>query len=264
MGAKNLGLYLSIFLLFFPLKIAFGSEFRKADSAWQKSIQVNKSLPTKISTPDPPRENPRNPGGGGGGTRGGCSQDENRSLDLTLLIPNDQARKGLTVAEYPTFFAFVPQTKARKGEFILYDRTDKKVIYRTTFDLRDIPGIVSLQLPKDREALKIDRDYEWRFLLHCKPNDDRSEDVMKRGRIKRVAANQEIAKIQSNANPLEKARIYQKNNLWYDALQTLAEIRTTAASNSDATTMWQELLRSEQRLNEILAYPLVGCCKPVN
>lgn len=264
MLAKTTCLYLSVFLLFFPLKLAFGSDLKKVESPLQDSIQINQDLPNKISSvPDPPPGTEGRPNGntGGGGTRGGCPQDVNLNLkpDITLLIPNNKV--GLTVEKYPTFFVFVPETKSNTGEFVLYDRTEKQLVYQTTFQLSGIPGIISIQLPKDKLALKIGNNYEWRFLLHCKPNNDRSEDIMKSGEIKRVAPNEAIAKIQGNPNSLEKARVYQQNNLWYDALQTVAELRPTTSRNSNAATMWQELLQAEN-LKEIVSYPLIDCCKP--
>lgn len=264
MLAKTNCLYLSVFLLFFPLKLVFGADLKKVESPLQDSIQINQDLPTKISSvPDPPPGTEGRPNGntGGGGTRGGCPQDINVNFqpDITLLIPNNN--EGLTVEKYPTFFVFVPQTKAKTGEFVLYDRTEKQLVYQTTFELSGIPGIISIQLPKDKPALKIGNNYEWRFLLHCKPNNDRSEDIMKSGQIKRVAPNEAIAKILGNPNSLEKARVYQQNNLWYDALQTVAKLRPKTGMNSKAATMWQELLQAEN-LKEIVSYSLIDCCKP--
>lgn len=268
MAAKQFCLYLSVFWLLFPFKLAFGSELRKAELLLQDSIQINHNLPVKIaSVPDPPADGDGRPRGntGGGGTRGGCPQDVGVKPELTLLTPNNkQVEVGLTVEKSPTFFVFVPQTTAKKGEFVLYDRTEKKLIYETTFDLSNLPGIVSIKLPNDRVSLKINNDYEWRFLLRCKVNDERSQDVMKIGRIKRVEPVEAIAKISSNSDPLEKARVYQKNQIWYDALQTLAALRSTNSNNSNATEMWQELLQAQDNLKEIVSYPLINCCKPAN
>ena len=285
MFTKKFPFYLSIFLVLSTFQVAVGSPAKKDDLSVNQSRQINRNLHNKSDFPEPPvgRPNSGNAGGGtrltddgpdpgsegrptgrnaGGGTRGGCPQDANESPDLTLLIPANQ--QGLTVAEYPTFFAFVPQNKTRIGEFILYDKTDKKLIYRTTLQLSDTPGIVSVKLPGNQPPLKIGNNYEWRFSLHCKATDDRSEDLIKIGRIKRVELSAAIGKIQSNTNPLEKARIYQENNIWYDALQTLAELNSTTASNSNIVTIWQQLLKSEPNLKEIAAYPLLDCCKPNN
>ncbi|MFB2934185.1 DUF928 domain-containing protein [Aerosakkonemataceae cyanobacterium BLCC-F154] len=253
MVAKDFCLYLSIFLLVFPLKLAFGSTaIDGIKDISQYPVTVDGGI---RNTDDMPVNSD------GGATRGRCLQDPDVKPELMLLIPD--RKEGLTVEKSPSFFVFVPQTKAKKGEFVLYDRTDKKLVYRTIFELSGVPGIISIQIPKDREYLKINNNYEWRFSLYCKLNDDRSEDVIRVGLIKRVEPNGAIAKIQGNPNPLEKARVYQKNNLWYDALKTVAELRPTTGKNSNAATMWQELLQAEN-LTEIVSYPLIDCCKPTN
>ena len=261
---KRTCFYLSIFLLLFPVNLASSSGFKQVETLLQDSTQINKDLPIKISSvPDPPPHREGRPNDtSSGGTRGRCLQDPDVSPELTLLIPDNQ--QGLTVVKHPTFFVFVPQTKAKRGEFILYDRTEEKLVYQTTFELSGLPGIVRIQLPVNQAYLKINNNYEWRFLLYCKSNDDRSEDVMKVGQIKRVAPNEAIAKIQGTPNSLEKARVYQKNKIWYDALQTVAELHPTTGRNSNAAAVWQELLQAEKGLKEIAPYPLIDCCKPTN
>ena len=300
MVAQDFCLYLLMFLLFFPVKLASGSTTSSGIKDVAQSPS-NTDMPGTVdggtrNTDDMPGTvdgGTRNtddmpgtvdggtrlrgimPGNNGrtrnrddmpdddasGGTRGRCLQDPEEKPELTLLIPNNG--EGLTVAKSPTFFVFVSQTNAKKGEFLLYDRTEKKLIYRTIFELTGLPGITRIQLPNNQEYLKINHDYEWRFSLHCKPNDDRSEDVTKKGLIRRVVANEAIAKIQGTPNSLEKARVYQQSNLWYDALKIVAELSPTTGKNSNAAALWQELLQAGN-LKEIVSYPLIDCCKSTN
>jgi hypothetical protein len=265
MAKTTYGWSLSIVLLLLPYNLGFNWNLNKPKIYLQNFRQISQNLLDQISTipaPPPGREGRPRGNTGSGGTRGKCPQDISAKPYLTLLTP--AGTQGLTVATNPTFFVFVPLTKARKGEFVLYDLTEKKLVYQTTFDLKGFPGIVSIKLPQNREHLKLNNSYEWRFLLHCKPNYDRSEDVMEIGFIKRVGLNEAIANLPANTSPLEKARVYQKHNLWYDVLQILAEQQPTTNRNSNIAAMWQEVLQSEKSLQEIVSYPLIECCKVGN
>src|SRR5919199_2160707 len=85
--------------------------------------QINAQLPLPPKNPDDTR---------GGGTRDGgrCPQDAMTSQSLTALSPVPEP--GLTLAERPTFLAYVPQTTAQRAEFSLFDQNNKG-IYQTTF-----------------------------------------------------------------------------------------------------------------------------------
>lgn len=264
MFTKKSCLYLSVLLLASPLELAFGSQpFVKADSVVQAPAGNNPRLPTTlIRFQSPPDDGKPKDGTASGGTRGSCPQDANRSSDLTLLLPLSQ--EGLTVAEHPIFFAYVPQTQANTGEFLLYDRTQKNVIYQTTFPLRNIPGIISIQYPTNKPRLEIGKTYEWRFLLRCQ-SDDRAADASKIGWIKRIASPTAVARVRNSTNPSERAQVYAENGIWYDTLKIIAEQKPRVSANSTATIMWRQLLQSESvKLDDIVSSPLVECCKPSN
>ncbi|MCL1468930.1 DUF928 domain-containing protein [Argonema galeatum] len=265
MFTRKSSLYLSVLLLASPLELAFGSQpFVKADSMVQAPDGNNQTLQntTLIRFQSPPDDGKPKDGTASGGTRGRCPQDANQSSILTLLLPRSQ--EGLTVADHPIFFAYVPQTQANTGEFLLYDRAQKTVIYQTTFPLRNIPGIISIQYPTNKPRLEIGKTYEWRLLLHCQ-SDDRAADASKIGWIKRIAPPTAVARVPNNTNPSERARVYAENGIWYDALKIIAEQKPRVSTNSTATIMWRQLLQSESvKLDDIVSSPLVECCKPSN
>jgi hypothetical protein len=76
----------------------------------------------------------------------------------------------------------------------------------------------------------------------CDPQ-NRSRDVVVEGWIKRVALEPVIEEKLVRSNPLERASIYQKQGIWYDALSTLAE-QKQAVPQHQVTAKWTELLSS--------------------
>lgn len=264
MFTRKFSVYLSLLLLTFPSELASGFQaFTKADEVTQAS-PTERTPPNRTVIhfqPPPDDGKPKDPTASGG-TRGKCPQDANQSLPLTLLLPRSQG--GLTVAEHPVFFAYVPQTQTNTGEFVLFDPIAKKIIYRTLFRLNNTSVIVKIEYPSNQPPLEIGKTYQWRLLLRCK-SDDRAKDADKVGWIERIAPPAAVASLQNSTTATERAQVYAENGIWYDALKTLAELKRTNASSSNVTATWREFLSSESvKLDPVVAYPLVECCKPEN
>lgn len=186
----------------------------------------------------------------GGGTRGGCLAQEST---LTALMPN--SNKGSTLAEYPTFFWFVPETSATMAEFVLLDAANQEV-YQTLLPVSQKSGVISLSLPVDESvpALEVGKTYRWYFSLVCDPL-DRSADSFTSGWIERVAPSAALTQALATATPEAQPRIYANAGLWYEAVAALAKLRQEEPDNIALTNEWQTLLRSvglEQVANQPL------------
>lgn len=200
------------------------------------------------------------------GTRGKCYQDRGqRDRILTPLLPATQ--QGLTVAERPTFFVYVPATSAKMGEFVLVDKTDKtkpREIYYKTLPLSGISGIIRVNLPTEQAPLEIGKDYQWSFTLLCNP-DEGSEAISVYGWVKRTVPNSTIIKALRNGTPLERAALYAEYGIWQDLLKTLADLRQTQPNNSNLVTIWTQILNSDPvKLGKFSQEPLVDCCHVEN
>jgi hypothetical protein len=195
------------------------------------------------------------------GTRGKCYQDQGQRDRITPLLPVTQ--QGLTVADRPTFFVYLPATLAKMGEFVLVDKTDKtkpREIYYKTLPLSGISGIVSVNLPTELPPLEIGKDYQWSFTLLCNP-DERSEDISVYGWVKRTVPNSTMIKARRNGTPLELATLYGEYGIWQDLLKTLADLRRTQPNNSNLATIWTQILNSDSvKLGKVSQEPLVDCC----
>jgi hypothetical protein len=177
----------------------------------------------------------------GGGSRGSCLA--NRS-QLIALIPENAV--GKTAAVSPKLFFYIPQVNESQAvalEFVLRDRQDK-LVYETFLKTDGNSGIVPIELPVSGKPneLKINEQYHWYLSMICDLQ-NRSRDVVVEGWIQRVKLEPAIEKELAHSNPLERASIYEKHGIWYDALSTLAEEKQ-ARSQQQVTAKWTELLTS--------------------
>jgi hypothetical protein len=69
------------------------------------------------------------------------------NLPLTALTPTTNL--GFTVAAYPKFFFYIPQTSATAVKFTLLKEDDTQV-YEKTFPISRTSGIFNLRLPDDK------------------------------------------------------------------------------------------------------------------
>ncbi|MEP0884037.1 DUF928 domain-containing protein [Trichocoleus sp. ST-U3] len=208
--------------------------------------QINAQLPP------PPPNNPDETTGGGTRDGGRCPQDAITSEPpLTALSPVTEP--GLTVAERPTFLAYVPQTTAQTAEFSLFDQNNQGV-YQTTFALTNTSGIVSFSLPPNAPPLEIGKDYTWSFAMICDPK-KRLQDQFVRGRIRRTELDSTMMNQIEKAAPKERASLYRSADVWYEAVFTLFELQRSQPNDSSMTVAWKELLNSGG-LHSIATQPL--------
>lgn len=188
----------------------------------------------------------------GGGTRGSCVTHQ---PSLTALTP--QTSYGLTTRSHPTWFWYVPQTTAQSAEFVLLDR-DENEVYTQTIDLTGNPGILQLTLPdansSDSNApgsssenstagLDVGQDYHWYFAVVCDAA-DRSGDVITEGWIQRIEPDPRLVAQLESATAIDRPSLYAAAGIWYDAIDTVVELRQTEARQSEVQTQWQNLLKS--------------------
>jgi hypothetical protein len=190
----------------------------------------------------------------GGGTRGNCYFSGN---SLTALIP--EKFSGTTASKNPQLFFYVPATKeSKKLEFVLRDSQDN-IIYEKIISTQGKEEIIGIDLPDFREnsvkssnkdsvredLLQINETYHWYASLICQA-ERRSQDLVVEGNIKRIELERQTIEQKEQLSGLELVEFYQKNQLWYDALATVAKLKQTngALTNSLAELKWQEMLTS--------------------
>ena len=153
------------------------------------------------------------------GTRGGGKCESSKGPALTVLAPQKQV--GLTASTHPTFAWFVPDAKPLPMEFSLYKYGPNKKIkpVQPLLKLTSSPGIMQLSLPEDGPGLTVGQRYLWQVAIFCNPNHP-STALVARAEIQAVDVSPTLAKTLSTTQaPLERANLYAKSSLWYDALR---------------------------------------------
>lgn len=207
----------------------------------------------------------------GGASRGLCLPVVDKPQPLTALVPATKETLGnkqddlpglttfesvwgLTAADSPTVWFYVPYslTPNLPIEFVLQDEQGNYV-YKTSFKVSQTqPGIVKFRIPSTA-PLEIDKMYRWFFSINCVPDDDVN------GWVQRVAPSPTLASQLQKATPRESIALYASNGYWYDALTTLAELRSANPSDATLKNDWDSLLHSVQ-LDAIAQEPIVQCC----
>lgn len=175
-------------------------------------------------------------------------------LSITPLIP--ESNIGLTLAESPTFFVYVPQTSA-EIEFVLLTENGTEIVYETAFKV-DKPGIVGVTVPAtsdNKKSIEVGKRYEWSFSMVCDPQ-DRSADVVVQGLVQRIEPQSNLKQDLENTDAMSRLNVYAKNGIWYETLATLAELRRKSPENQTLAAEWTKLLQS-QGLDSIAAQPLI-------
>lgn len=208
-----------------------------------------------------------------GRPRGAAGRGNNCALEqppLTALVPTTEQSLGKeqrevtyvwgkTVAEYPTFWFYVPYSHAslRSVEFVLQDAEDNNV-YQTPVKLPEIPGVVSLRLPSTSTPLKLGKLYHWFFKtkVGCDVQKPSGIEDYVEGWVQRVPLSPTLARQLETATLQQRLTIYAANGIWYEALTTLAELRLVAPKDATLNAKWAKLLQSAG-LGDIASKPIV-------
>lgn len=177
----------------------------------------------------------------GSGTRGACSQIPAAQVgSMVAFMP--QSNLGTTTSDYPTLAWYVPTTQATTATFVLLDEQQHE-IYSTEMNLLGQPGILRVVLPSSIPPLKTGMNYRWKFVLTC-DSDEPSNNLLTEGWLQRVVLDETVQQQLQSASLRERAAIYAREGVWYDALSTLMMLRQSQPNNAALTKDWQSLLES--------------------
>jgi hypothetical protein len=167
---------------------------------------------------------------------------------------------GLTTAERPTFWFYLPYTKNFVGlnvEFVLQD-SEENDVYRQAIALRATPGVIGVSLPSTVAPLQVGKTYRWYFKVHCNQQDTASPPIHVEGDIQRVSLNNsEERQLAAATDAREKIAIYAASGIWFDSLTMLAQLRLANPKDVSLAADWQNLLESIG-LGNVATAPLVN------
>ena len=173
-----------------------------------------------------------------GGTRPqiACQQ---KSKPLTALAANNG--KDFTISEYPTFWFYIPYTAAEVNsvEFALKDveSVQTRTVYRTAVQLPEQAGIIKITIPEESQyALEANKNYRWELMLSCGQGYEPNLNID--GWVQKIDNKSQLETI-----AWDNYLTYREQDIWYDAIDTLAKLHFTQPENSQLSQAWSELLQ---------------------
>jgi Domain of Unknown Function (DUF928) len=274
----------SLSLTSLSLTIALGSPpLSKTALAQSKPIQPQPSQIAQNSSgrvrfvPPPVPSGPA-PGGnyrtGGKRTVQSIEACPNVSPDATALVPFIEKSRpgqdnlppgqkplppitdvwGYTTATHPTVWFYMPYSAEQKipVSFSLQQEDGKDDSSSVIYEQKQMllprkPGFIGIKIPATQPGLQIGTRYRWSLSIECKPPSASaaSKNVLNlNGLIVRTSLDGAIAKQIAAASGADKAALYASNGIWFDALNTLAELRRKNPKDASLTADWQSLISS--------------------
>lgn len=185
----------------------------------------------------------------GGAARGGCSSQEAPLVPLMPITDTGKAPTffGVTVSERPTFFAYLPQTRARHVEFLLVDEEAGTVVYQKRIAVTGNPQVVSFNLEATTAPLIIGRNYKWSFATICNLKDraiDASGNPFIAGLIQRIEPSPALASRLTQTQWRDRPNLYAEEGAWLDSLTALAQLRCSNPDDRSIASDWATLLQA--------------------
>ncbi|TVR09362.1 MAG: DUF928 domain-containing protein [Phormidium sp. GEM2.Bin31] len=187
-----------------------------------------------------PPTNERLPDSAGGATRPAsqkCRQDPSSEHPLSALIPSGYV--GLTTAEAPAIFVYIPPTDATSVYFSLKNAQDEE-LYSEIIPIEESAGILQVELPATVVPLEVEQTYHWNLGILCNPVQTDLPWVS--GVLRRVSPNHDVPPDFAHWSPLEQAAWYGNAGLWYDTLNVLAQEYRQTPENPQLLESWTNLL----------------------
>lgn len=182
---------------------------------------------------------------------GGSSRGTASALpSVTVLVPDHVA---LTTAEQPVLYWYLSKPTSVRVEVTLID--DKGETPLIEYAVKDAqgPAVHAIELAKHNVHLKPGVEYQWSISVVPDPN-ERSNDVMSAGVIKRVDAPADVASARAKGMDKEAlARMLAANGIWYDAIGLYSEL-IAARPGDHALRESRAALLDQVGLKDVAAY----------
>ena len=183
---------------------------------------------------------------GAGSNSGECQIGEQEN-PLVALVPEENATNvediyvwARTTQQFPTFWFYVAYPPNTYAQFELQDEQQNR-LYKTTFQLKGTPGLVSFTLPSTQSVrLETGKRYFWYFYIMC--GQPGSPDDFVSAWVEKVDLNTDITQKLQQATPIQQVNIYAENGIWHETLTKLAQLRSQQPENEQLGLIWANLL----------------------
>lgn len=138
----------------------------------------------------------------------------------------------------------------------MQDGREVQNVYRTPLTLSGKPGVISITPPPQPQySLKADKKYHWYFHIYCGDVGKTSDNFYVDGFVQRQVLTQVLDSQLKAAKPREYIA-YSANNIWYDALTNLGQLRRANSQDATLNKDWVDLLNAIG-LQDIAKEPIV-------
>lgn len=223
------------------------------------NAQSLKSPSAVVHFAPPPAPNKGVPSGRrqGGSSRGDCplpagnqpltaivpatTMHSNRKPGTNPALGTWDAVWGLTASASPTFLFYVPYSLTPKlpALFILQDEQGNNIYQTSLTASSTYPSIVKVRLPATT-PLQAGKMYHWYFVIDCHPDAPPQVD----GWVQRTVVSPILSNQLQKTSPRQRVALYAANGVWYDALTTLAQLRSAYPQDVAFASDWRSLLSS--------------------
>ena len=112
-----------------------------------------------------------------------------------------------------------------------------------TAQLAYMSGFSTYQLPPEVPTLRENQEYRWQIIVECDPASP-ARSLAQELSFEVVPLPAALSQMSATATPVEKARAYAAQGLWYDAIAQIAQA-TTPNAKQTRTRLLQDLAESE-------------------
>jgi hypothetical protein len=180
-----------------------------------------------------------------GGTRDGQLKNTvcgTNTENIVYLLGNKN--REFTASAYPSFWFHIPQNMngINQMKLVVTELTTGKKIYDRILPKPQQPGIIGVNLPQSPQyALSPKTNYTWSLQVDC-AGEKQEPEIALTGWLSRLSSNSKLENQLANTSELNKYKVYLQNNLLYDALNDLAELRIAQPNNTNIEIAWTDLL----------------------
>lgn len=228
--------------------------------------EENNNINTPVLFQPPPGEKPPED------TEGGGSRDDGNSCDRDIVDRRSSASdrstltaiapigyNGLTTVERPTLWIDLPETSAQQAILLIKEGSDSNwqqlmTHWQQSINVKGKAGIIGIKLAQDAPPLEIGKNYQWVVALVCGDRPNPNDPLVAAG-IKRVAESQITTGVPTTLTQLERASLYAKKGVWYDALDILVAEKSSLSNWND---IWIKYLQSGGLADNFALKPVIG------
>ncbi|MCT7973622.1 DUF928 domain-containing protein [Laspinema olomoucense] len=229
-------------------------------------LKVPDSMSTEVGRQQVAQGAPRNdPGTPRGTSEPAGSRPESTCppTETPLTAINHGNESDFTLGEYPIFFFYNPYSPENLDliEFSLYDKGERRTIYKTQIEPSENPGIIQLRLPEEADyALEVNQTYRWYLTAYCSERRTDGPDVEINGWIHRKPMTEELEAALKNPS-IPQYITYMNEGIWYDAVSLVGQSYASNPQNQAFKEAWENLLQAlgrEHLSQEPLINPVVS------